>query len=551
MARQLASMGVDIIEAGFPIASETVTPRPCARCRRTRPVIAALARSNRADIERAAWALEPASAEAHPRTDRHLRPAPRAGKLRMSRSHCLKVAMGRCPSRTDVHGRRAVLRQGRDPQRIRIPVARGRGRHRVGRQDHQPSRHGRRPTPDECRPSPFARLINRVPSSYLMVRATALPRRFGLAAANTLAALTGGARQVECTIDGIGERAGNASLEEVVMATRVRAELAAVRERHRYQGILRRQPAADGADWRGRPGEQGDCRPQRLRARSGHSSGRHAEGSPDLRNHGARGRRRAAGDARARKAVSAVMPCSSAAKIWGVKLERHELYLRHPGGDRHAERKELITDADSLKIIEDGQDPVPAQDTPVGPRVDRLRLDPGGEGLWRDGVEHVARCTWHVARVTLSGCSLRFLVPGRTASAESRRRCRASPSRGCGPLQPPFHADHRRRSAASRRCEAGLPPLPDARSRPRANADAILLGAIGDPAFDNRPPAERPEAALLDSARARGIRESPACARVAGSRRPDRSSRRFWPGPTWSSSASCLGGLYYGQPRGD
>jgi 2-isopropylmalate synthase len=46
----------------------------------------------------------------------------------------------------------------------------------------------------------------------------------GLAVANTLAALTGGARQVECTINGIGERAGNASLEEVVMATRVRSD---------------------------------------------------------------------------------------------------------------------------------------------------------------------------------------------------------------------------------------------------------------------------------------------------------------------------------------
>ena len=46
----------------------------------------------------------------------------------------------------------------------------------------------------------------------------------GLAVANTLAAVTAGARQVECTINGIGERAGNASLEEIVMATRVRAD---------------------------------------------------------------------------------------------------------------------------------------------------------------------------------------------------------------------------------------------------------------------------------------------------------------------------------------
>ena len=78
-------------------------------------------------------------------------------------------------------------------------------------------------TPDEMQ-SFFARLINRVPSSDQVVWSTHCHDDLGLAAANTLAALTGGARQVECTINGIGERAGNASLEEVVMATRVRAD---------------------------------------------------------------------------------------------------------------------------------------------------------------------------------------------------------------------------------------------------------------------------------------------------------------------------------------
>ena len=74
-------------------------------------------------------------------------------------------------------------------------------------------------TPDEIQ-SFFCRLINRVPSSDQVIWSTHCHDDLGLAVANTLAALTGGARQVECTINGIGERAGNASLEEVVMATR-------------------------------------------------------------------------------------------------------------------------------------------------------------------------------------------------------------------------------------------------------------------------------------------------------------------------------------------
>ena len=77
-------------------------------------------------------------------------------------------------------------------------------------------------TPDEIRDF-FAGMIGRVPSSDQVIWSTHCHDDLGLAVANTLAALTGGARQVECTVNGIGERAGNASLEEVVMATRVRS----------------------------------------------------------------------------------------------------------------------------------------------------------------------------------------------------------------------------------------------------------------------------------------------------------------------------------------
>jgi len=78
-------------------------------------------------------------------------------------------------------------------------------------------------TPDEIR-SFFSALISRVPSSDQVAWSAHCHDDLGLAVANTLGALTGGARQVECTINGIGERAGNASLEEVVMATRIRSD---------------------------------------------------------------------------------------------------------------------------------------------------------------------------------------------------------------------------------------------------------------------------------------------------------------------------------------
>jgi 2-isopropylmalate synthase len=223
MARQLAALGVDIIEAGFPIASDA--DAEAVRTVSTHikgPVVAALARCNRLDIERAAWALEPAARKRiHvfiATSDLHLE-----RKLRMSRSHCLKVAMDAVrlartftddvqfsaedATRSDPeflwHVVEAVIQSG--AKTINLPDTVGYS------------------TPDEIQAF-FSQLINRVPSSDQVVWSTHCHDDLGLAAANTLAALTGGARQVECTVNGIGERAGNASLEEVVMATRVRSD---------------------------------------------------------------------------------------------------------------------------------------------------------------------------------------------------------------------------------------------------------------------------------------------------------------------------------------
>jgi 2-isopropylmalate synthase len=78
-------------------------------------------------------------------------------------------------------------------------------------------------TPDELREF-FEDIIGRVPNAHRAVFSTHCHDDLGLAVANSLAAIQGGVRQVECTVNGIGERAGNASLEELVMALRVRQD---------------------------------------------------------------------------------------------------------------------------------------------------------------------------------------------------------------------------------------------------------------------------------------------------------------------------------------
>ena len=223
LAHQLTSLGVEIIEAGFPIASDADAEAVRMIATRVRgPVIAALARCHEADIDRAAWALEPA-----PRrrihvfiatSDLHLE-----RKLRISRRDCIRHAVAAVK-----HARRftddvqfsAEDATRSDPEflwRVVESVIQA-GATTINLPDTVGYS-----TPDEIRTF-FATMISRVPSSDQVVWSTHCHDDLGLATANSLAAVEGGARQVECTINGIGERAGNASLEEVVMATRVRSD---------------------------------------------------------------------------------------------------------------------------------------------------------------------------------------------------------------------------------------------------------------------------------------------------------------------------------------
>ena len=150
----------------------------------------------------------------------------------------------------------------------------------------------------------IADLRSAIPNSDKAVWSVHCHNDLGMAVANSLAGVKlGGARQVECTINGLGERAGNCSLEEVVMAVQHAPRL--LRPRHRRRPVADRAGVAPGrADDRlRRPAEQGGGRRQRVRARLRHPPGRRAEGARHLRDHARRGRRLGGQQDRARQAV--------------------------------------------------------------------------------------------------------------------------------------------------------------------------------------------------------------------------------------------------------
>jgi len=223
MARALDALGVDIIEAGFPIASpaDSEAVRQIAADVR-RPIIAALARTRGQDIEEAALALRPAQrSRIHTflaTSDLHL-----SAKLRMTRDECLDsavsaVKLARRYTDDVEFSAEDATRSNRDFLCRVIEGVIEAGCTTVNLPDTVGYA-----TPDELREF-FAEIIARVPNSGRAIFSTHCHNDLGLAVANSLAAIQGGVRQVECSINGIGERAGNASLEELVMALRVRPD---------------------------------------------------------------------------------------------------------------------------------------------------------------------------------------------------------------------------------------------------------------------------------------------------------------------------------------
>ncbi|MCL5994513.1 MAG: 2-isopropylmalate synthase [Chloroflexi bacterium] len=227
IGRQLARLGVDIIEAGFPIASpgdfEAVTrlAQDVGQLDNP-PVIAGLARANKMDIDRSwaavQWAKKPRIHTFLATSDIHLQ-----HKLRMTRNDCLEqvgemvsYAHSLC-SNVEFSPEDA----GRsDPEFMWqvLVVAIQAGATTLNIPD----------TVGYCAPAEYAAMIEgivkNVPGIENVIISAHCHNDLGLATANTLAGIQAGVRQVEVTINGIGERAGNTSLEEVVMALHTRRQ---------------------------------------------------------------------------------------------------------------------------------------------------------------------------------------------------------------------------------------------------------------------------------------------------------------------------------------
>ena len=224
IGKQLAAAGVDIIEAGFPISSPGDFEAVNTLAKNLKGVtICGLTRAREKDIDVAAEALQPAErARIHTGlgvSDNHLQ-----FKLRMSREQALETGVkavkhakkytddieyfmedsGRADPEYIFRVVEAVISAGATT--INVPDTTGYA------------------YPEEYR-ALINNIISNVPNSDKATFSCHCHDDLGMATANTLAGVLGGARQVEVTVNGIGERAGNTSLEEVVVALRIRSDL--------------------------------------------------------------------------------------------------------------------------------------------------------------------------------------------------------------------------------------------------------------------------------------------------------------------------------------
>ena len=292
MAEALTELGIDVMEAGFPIASigDYESVKAIAESigqRDDSPVICGLARSGREDILRAADAVKAAKRK---RIHSFLSTSPlhMKYKLRMEPDEVMQavsdsVTLARQHAddvewsaedgtRTDpdflCRVCEAAIRAGATT--INMPDTVGYA------------------LPEDMERM-FTMVRNRVPVLDKVVLSTHNHNDLGLAVANTLAAIRAGVRQVESTINGIGERAGNASLEETVMAIRTRQRRDPVQDQHQDHRTSAAHVETALHDHRfRRAAEQGDRRAQRVRPRGRHPPGRRAEERRHLRDHDCR-----------------------------------------------------------------------------------------------------------------------------------------------------------------------------------------------------------------------------------------------------------------------
>jgi 2-isopropylmalate synthase len=223
VAEALDSMGVDVIEAGFAMASNGDFESVHAISRVIKnAVVCSLARAKKGDIERAAEAIKPAKqGRIHTfisTSDIHLK-----YQFRMTHDEVLVVIkdmVGLARKFTDNVEWSAMDATRSKPDYLckAIEVAINAGATTINIPD----------TVGYTVPEEYFKLIttikNTVPNIDKAIISTHCQNDLGLATANSLAAIQAGARQIECTINGIGERAGNTSLEEVVMAINTRKD---------------------------------------------------------------------------------------------------------------------------------------------------------------------------------------------------------------------------------------------------------------------------------------------------------------------------------------
>ena len=224
IARQLERLGVDVIEAGFPISSEGDFEAVKHIAREIEgATVCALARAHADDIDRAWQAVKEAK---HPRihvflsaSDIHL-----VHQLKKSRQQVLEMShnmVARAKQYTDDIEFSPMDASRADPEFIYqvLEVAISAGATTVNIPD----------TVGYAIPSEFGRLIAGIFQNVANIKRAVVSVHchddLGLSVANSLEAVKQGARQVECTVNGIGERAGNASLEEIAMAIKTRGDL--------------------------------------------------------------------------------------------------------------------------------------------------------------------------------------------------------------------------------------------------------------------------------------------------------------------------------------
>ena len=224
IAQQLDKLGVDVIEAGFPISSQGDFDAVRAISKAvTHAQVAGLARANNQDIDRAWEAVKGAS---HPRlhtfistSDIHLKYQLKKTKEEVLRIAAQSVARAKKHTPNVEFSAMDATRSEINFLAAVIEAAVRAGATTINIPD----------TVGYAIPSEFGALIRtlceRIAGIDKVILSVHCHNDLGLAVANSLAAIQNGVRQVECTINGIGERAGNTSLEEVVMAIRTRKDL--------------------------------------------------------------------------------------------------------------------------------------------------------------------------------------------------------------------------------------------------------------------------------------------------------------------------------------